>query len=120
MLIIRSFEDLTDNDIKNTKMMIFDIDGTISKFDIIHDIIRETLSDFNITVDRMPFLGRERFNISWLEQNLKIDSIFATKIISHFEDLFCQTTKECFIKNMYNDVIPFFEKLRNKNIELVF
>ena len=118
MLTIRCFEDLFDSDIKNTEMIIFDIDGTISKFDIIYDIIKETLSHFNISADKTPLLGKEIFNINWLKQNLKIDSVFAVEIINYYEDLFYKTSQECFIRNVYNDVAPFFEKLRDKNISI--
>jgi len=120
MLTINNFNEISEKDIENIKIAIFDIDGTISNHEIIYYIIKNTFSYFNVKSKRMPQLGKEKFNIEWLNNELKIEIPIAEKIITYYESQFYITDHNKFIKNVYSDVIPFFKRLHERNIFIGF
>lgn len=103
---------------KTPNMVIFDIDGTIAKGDLINNLFLQVLSEFNIThKDIRYYLGKQNFlNTEWLVENLSVDPIIANTIINKFKTLFLDTSAYEFKKELYDDVPRVFELLWKQKV----
>ncbi len=102
---------LIEGNLDSIKMLLFDIDGTLSKCQLINKIFMETLVEFNINQKKVPKLGKEILNEKWLIDKLKISKITSTKIIERYEDRYYETPHDEFKRYLYDDVESTFSEL---------
>ena len=98
-------------DLKNVKMLLFDIDGTLSKGQLIKNILFQTLRELKIPGKVIPKLGRDIFNKKWLTDKLQLAERRATELIERFEYNFFKIPSPDFKMNLFDEVESVFKKL---------
>ena len=103
-----------DIDLDHVKMILFDIDGTLSKGKLIRDILFQTLGEFKISKEIIPNLGREILNERWLIEHLRLNEALAAKIMARYEYHFLNISSSEFKENLFDDVEGVFTELHER------
>jgi FMN phosphatase YigB (HAD superfamily) len=103
-----------DIDFDNVKMILFDIDGTLSKSELIKNILFQTLAEFKIPGKIIPKLGIDILNKKWLIDKLQLDERRTTELMERYEYHFFKIPSSDFKKNLFDEVESVFKKLRER------
>jgi FMN phosphatase YigB (HAD superfamily) len=101
-------------DLDGIKMFLFDIDGTLSKSELIKNLFFQTLAEFKISEQVIPNLGKDILSKEWLIDKLKLDERTAVKIMERYEYHFFKIPSSEFKKNLFDDVEGVFKELHER------
>ena len=102
------------------KMVIFDIDGTISKKSLVYSVFQSVLAKYNLelNINEEIGVGKIRLNQDWIKNYFNIDLELSQRIYRNYKKHFNRLDGKIFMENLYSDVFKTFYSLNELNINI--
>lgn len=115
---INGFDELAKI-IADYDMVIFDIDGTLSKKELVKQLYKLAFKKHNIRIEPTEWnIGKEKLNAKWIETKLNITRKESEEIYKSYKNMFDECENDIFRNHLFPDVLPFFKFLKERNIQI--